>query len=216
MGGCESEVSEVERGRVINYIELKHMEHIKKYLDNLISNSPLITIPVVTGFGYLFAYQFEVGTAKYYQIPDYLIQIEPLQVIYTAIIIYIVLILVGLIVYLIVFELIPKYSRHLTKNAPQTKGDIITSRIVIFLLILLFLIITPELLGQRVGGENKSYIIIQKDFKHYAIVKSYGDSLIAVEFDAKMRDLKRDILILPKDQPINGTVEFFEDIRAGK
>jgi hypothetical protein len=31
------------------------MEHFKAYFNNLISNSPLITIPMITYFGYLFS-----------------------------------------------------------------------------------------------------------------------------------------------------------------
>jgi hypothetical protein len=65
------------------------MEHFKAYFINLISNSPLITIPLVTCFGYYFAYQYEIGLAKYYYIPEYLVNIELLQVIYNAVVIYI-------------------------------------------------------------------------------------------------------------------------------
>jgi hypothetical protein len=65
----------------------KLMEHIKIYFNNLISNSPLITIPIVTCFGYLFAYQYEVGSAKYYNISEYLVQLELLQVIFNAVVI---------------------------------------------------------------------------------------------------------------------------------
>ena len=64
------------------------MEHVKTYFNNLISNSPLITIPIVTYFGYLFAYQHELGTAKYYNISEYLVQLDLLQVILYAVLIY--------------------------------------------------------------------------------------------------------------------------------
>jgi hypothetical protein len=68
---------------------IKLMEHVKTYFNNLISNSPIITISIVTCFGYLFAYQYEIGTAKYYNIPDYLVQIDLLQVILNAVLMYI-------------------------------------------------------------------------------------------------------------------------------
>jgi hypothetical protein len=71
VGGCENKVSEVERRG-----NIKLMEHVKTYFNNLISNSPLITIPIVTYFGYLFAYQHELGTAKYYNISEYLAQLD--------------------------------------------------------------------------------------------------------------------------------------------
>jgi hypothetical protein len=37
---------------------------------------------------------------------------------------------------------------------------------------------------------------------------------IALAFDGKRRILKNDILLLPKDQPINGTVKYFEKLKV--
>jgi hypothetical protein len=74
------------------------MEYVKTYFNNLIFNSPLVTIFIVTCFGYLFAYQYEVGTAKRYNIPVYLLQIELLQVIFSAVIIYFIVFALGFLI----------------------------------------------------------------------------------------------------------------------
>jgi hypothetical protein len=55
---------------------------------------------------------------------------------------------------------------------------------------------------------------IDQPFKDYAIVKIYGDSIIALAIDGKRRVLKNDILLLTKDQSINGTVKYFHNIKV--
>jgi hypothetical protein len=79
---------------------------------------------------------------------------------------------------------------------------------------LLLLIIIPNLLGQQWAGEKRSYFIFQKNDKDYAIVKIYGDLIIALAFDKKRVVLKNDIFLLPKDQSINGTVKYFHNIKV--
>jgi hypothetical protein len=65
-------------------------------------------------------------------------------------------------------------------------------------------------------GEKRSCFLFQKNDKNCAIVKIYGDSIIALAFDAKRRILKNDILLLPKDYFINGTVKYFEKLKVEK
>jgi uncharacterized membrane protein len=112
------------------------VEHIKNYFNNLISNSPLITIPIITCFGYLFAYQYELGTARYYNIPENLVQLDPLQVIYYAVVIYIFVFILGVCVFLIISTLHPLVSRFNPNKKFKTKSEIITSRIWVTLLVL--------------------------------------------------------------------------------
>ena len=191
------------------------MEHFKTYFNNLISNSPLITIPIVTCFGYLFAYQYEIGSAKYYYIPGYLVHIELLQVIFYAVAIYFIIFTLGLLFYLIVSNLHSLLAARLKPNQTnRTNRDIIVSWLLAALLVFGFLIVFPGILGEHIGGEKKSYIIFQKDNKDYAIVKIYGDSVIALALDER-RALTRGILIVPKGQSINGTVRYFNDIKVG-
>ena len=191
------------------------MGHFKIYFNNLISNSPLITIPLVTCFGYLFAYQYEIGSAKYYYIPEYLVHIELLQVILNAVFIYLIIFTFGLMFYIIVSDL-PSFLTRLNPNRTnRTNRDIIVSRLLAALLVVAFLIVIPDILGEHLGREQKSYIIFQKDNKDYAIVKIYGDSVISLALDQKSRALTRDILIMPKGQSINGTVKYFDDIKVG-
>jgi hypothetical protein len=190
------------------------MEHIKAYFNNLLSNSPLLTISIITCFGYLFAYQYEIGAAKYYSIPSYLVQIDLLQVILNAVLMYITVFFLGLSIYLIVSKFHHSLSQLNPNQTIKTKSDIITSRISAALLVLLLLIIIPNLLGQQWAGEKRSYFIFQKNDKNYAIVKIYGDLIIALAFDKKRVVLKNDILLLPKDQSINGTVKYFHNIKV--
>jgi hypothetical protein len=192
------------------------MEHFKTYINNLISNSPLITIPIVTCFGYLFAYQYEIGSAKYYYIPEYLVHIELLQVIFYAAVIYAVIFAFGLLFYIIFSDLPSFLTRLKPSQANRTNRDIIVSRLLAALLVLSFLLVIPGILGEHLTSDKKSYIIFQKDNKDYAIVKIYGDSVIALALNEKSRALTRDILILPKDQLINGTVKYFDNIKEGK
>jgi heme/copper-type cytochrome/quinol oxidase subunit 2 len=189
------------------------MDHFKAYFKNLISNSPLITIPIVTCFGYLFAYQYEIGSAIYYNIPEYLVQLNLLQVIFYAMVICIVIFTFGLFIYLFVSKL-RSLLRPNPNQANRTKNDIFTSWILGVIVVLLLLVIIPGLVGEHIAGQKKLYIMIQKNDKQYAIVKIYGDSVIALAFDEKSGVLKRDILILPKDQPIKGTVKHFEHIKV--
>jgi hypothetical protein len=100
---------------------------VKTYFNNIISNSILITIPIVTYFGYLFSYQYELGTARYYNIPEYLVQLDLLQVTLYAIVIYIIVFFLGLIIYLFVSDILPMLSRPNPNQKNKTKSDIITS-----------------------------------------------------------------------------------------
>ena len=162
------------------------MEHFKTYINNLISNSPLITIPIFTYFGYLIAYQYEIGSAKYYYIPEYLVHIELLQVVLYAVIIYAVIFAFVLLFYILTSDLASFLSRVKPNQSNRTNKDIIVSRSLTVLLVLAFLIVIPGVLGERFGGEKKSYIIFQKNNNHYAIVKIYGDSVIALALDEKI------------------------------
>ena len=60
------------------------------------------------------------------------------------------------------------------------------------------------------GQVRSDHISYFRKMKDYAIVKIYGDSIIALVFDEKRRILKNDILLLPKDQSINGTVKYLK------
>jgi hypothetical protein len=144
------------------------MEQVKTYFNNLISNSPIITISIVTCFGYLFAYQYEIGAAKYYNIPAYLVQIDLLQVILNAVLTYITVFFLGLLIYLIISNFHHSLSRLNLNQTIKMKSDIITARISAALLVLLLLIIIPNLLGQQWAGEKRSYFIFQKNDKNYA------------------------------------------------
>jgi hypothetical protein len=110
----------------------------------------------------------------------------------------------------------PYYHELIQIKKNKTKSDIITSRVLGAILVLSLLMLIPDLLGQQWAGERKSYLLFQKDDKDYVIVKIYGDSIIALAFDEKRRVLKNDILLLPKDQSINGTVKYFEKLKVEK
>jgi hypothetical protein len=157
---------------------------MKTYINNLLSNSPLITIPIVTCFGYLFAYQYEVGSAKYYNIPEYLVKLEILQVVFIAVVIYIVVFALGFIIYELASNL-RSLLRRKPSQANRTKRDVIASWVLAVLIVSLLLVIIPGLVGEHIAGGQKSFIIIQKNEKKYAIVKIYGDSVIALAFDGK-------------------------------
>ena len=81
------------------------MERIKSYFNNLITNSSLITIPIVTYLGYLFAYLYEVKSAEFYNIPRYLVQIELLQMTHIAVLIYFILFLIAYFIFQLAYTI---------------------------------------------------------------------------------------------------------------
>jgi hypothetical protein len=57
-------------------------------------------------------------------------------------------------------------------------------------------------------------VTFQKNKQIYIIVKVYDDLNIALAYDEKRRVLKRDILLIPADQTISGTVKYYQDLKV--
>ena len=115
-----------------------------------------------------------------------------------------------------VSDILPLLSRPNQNRKNKTKSDIITSRVLEAILVLSLLMVIPNLLGQQWVGEKRSYFLFEKNNKDYVIVKIYGDSTIALAIDGKRKILKNDILLLPRDQSINGTVKCIEKLKVEK
>lgn len=185
------------------------MEYAKSIFNNFLLNSTIAILAVITCFGYIFAYQFEVGYAQFFNIPSYLVQIDPLRVTLDAVLVYLVLFGIGFLIFILTTRITPfilKPSTHTNK----LKEDIVISRIMIFLILLAVIILLPNSLGRKVANDNKSYFVFTRNNKSYVTIKSYGDLIVAKEFNEKAGILKNNILLIPKNQTIEGTIRKFE------
>jgi hypothetical protein len=113
-------------------------------------------------------------------------------------------------------DILPLLSRPNPNRKNKTKSDIVISRVLGAIFAISLLMLIPSLLGQQWAGERRLYFLFEKNNKDYIIVKIYGDSIIALAIDGKRKILKNDILLLPRDQSINGTVKYIEKLKVEK
>ena len=192
------------------------MEHIKSYLNNLITNSSLITISIVTYLGYLFAYLFELESARFYNIPAYLVQIELLPVLFTAVITYFFLAVFVFIIFQLAYLIqdIPFLHKVKIFFPEKERKRLFNYRFLIVVWGFALVIIAPIIIAQYFGEGNNFLVTFQKDNKEYAIVKIYGDSAISLSVASESGVLTSDIYIFPKDQEITGTLKYFDKIKV--
>ena len=183
------------------------MEHIKSYLNNLVNNSSLITISIVTYLGYLLAYLFELESAKFYNIPEYLVQIEFLPVLIIAVIIYLLLVLIGFTIFQLAYlikDLFPFLQKLKIFYPEKDKRRKFELWFLVAMGLILLTLLAPRIIAQLNAEKSKFFVTVRKDNKEYAIVKIYGDSAIALAVATKSGALTRDVYIFPKAKKLLG------------